>query len=288
MIKLGICNELFEGWEFGQVCRTVKEIGFDGLEIAPFTLAPRIEELDQARRRELRAMVEDAGLATIGLHWLLARTEGFYVTSPDAAVRRATAEYLRSLAEATRDLGGSLMVLGSPKQRDLLPGVTYDQAVDYAIDVLERVLPSLDSTGVDLCLEPLAPSETNFLNTCDQAMELIRRVDHLRLRLHLDVKAQSSEAGTTVPDLIRRHASRAGHFHAQDVNLRGPGMGAVDFGPIVTALVDSGYDRWISVEVFDFSPGAEETARQSFACLSRLLPRAELLPDRNGSASHGR
>jgi sugar phosphate isomerase/epimerase len=284
MIKLGICNELFEGWDFGQVCRTVKAIGFDGLEIAPFTLAPRIFDLKGPRRRELKAIVEDAGLETIGLHWLLAKTEGYYLTSPDQSVREATAHYLKALAEATCDLGGSLMVLGSPKQRDLLPGVTYDHAMDYAIDVFQQILPVLDAFGVDLCLEPLAPSETNFLNTCDQAMELIRRVDHPRLRLHMDVKAQSSEPGTTVPDLIRRHARRAGHFHAQDVNLRGPGMGAVDFGPILTALVESGYDRWVSVEVFDFSPGAEETGRQSFSYLNRLLPRHSPPPDRDGPA----
>ncbi len=274
MIKLGICNELFEGWDFARFCRTVKEIGYDGLEIAPFTLAPRIFDLGQARRRDLKAIVEDAGLETIGLHWLLARTEGYYLTSPDEAVRRATAYYFKALVEATRDLGGSLMVLGSPKQRNLLPDVTYDQAVEFAIDVLEEVLPVLDSLGVNLCLEPLAPSETDFLNTCAQAMDLIRRIDHPRLRLHMDVKAQSSEPGTTVPELIRRYASRAGHFHAQDVNLRGPGMGDVDFAPIVAALVDAGYDRWVSIEVFDFSPGAEETARQSFTYLKRLLPGA--------------
>jgi sugar phosphate isomerase/epimerase len=267
MIKLGICNELFEGWDFGRVCRTVKEIGYDGLEIAPFTLAPRIDELSAQRRRELRSQIEDAGLETIGLHWLLAKTEGLYLTSPDRAVRGATAGYLAALAEATRDLGGSVMVLGSPKQRDLLPGVSYDRAVDYAIDVFEQVLPALDSTGVDLCLEPLAPNDTNFINTCAQAMDVIRRVAHPHFRLHMDVKAQSSEPGETVPGLIRRYGAQAGHFHAQDVNLRGPGMGDVDFGPILRALVESGYDRWVSVEVFDFSPGAEETARQSIACL---------------------
>jgi hypothetical protein len=87
MIRLGLCNELFEGWEFGRVCRTVKALGYDGLEIAPFTLAPRITDVSAQRRRELRAMVEDSGLETIGLHWLLAKTEGFYLTSPDAAVR---------------------------------------------------------------------------------------------------------------------------------------------------------------------------------------------------------
>jgi sugar phosphate isomerase/epimerase len=274
MIRLGICNELFEDWDFGRVCRTAKAVGFDGLEIAPFTLAPRITDVSPARRRELRSMVEDAGLATIGLHWLLAKTDGFYLTTPDPSVRRKTADYLISLAEATRDLGGSLMVFGSPKQRDLLPGVSYDQACDYAAEVFRSILPALDDFGVDFCLEPLAPNDTNFLNTCAQADALIARVNHPRFKLHMDVKAQSSETAGSVPDLIARYASKAGHFHAQDTNLRGPGMGTIDFKPILKALVDSGYDRWVSVEVFDFSPGAEETARQSVACLREALAAA--------------
>jgi sugar phosphate isomerase/epimerase len=274
MLKFGICNELFEGWDFAEVCGAVKRLGYAGLEIAPFTLAPRVTDLSAARRRELRTIVADAGLETIGLHWLLARTDGFYLTTPDASVRAATVDYLVALAEATRDLGGTLMVLGSPKQRDLLPGVTYDEAARYAVDVLGRAMPAIGAAGVDLCLEPLAPTETSFLNTCAQAVDLIERVGHPRLKLHMDVKAQSSESGATVPELIARYAGRAGHFHAQDVNLRGPGMGAVDFGPIIKALVAAGYDRWVSVEVFDFSAGAVSTARQSIECLSRALTEA--------------
>ena len=275
MIRLGICNELFEGWEFGQVCRTVKALGYDGLEIAPFTLSPLITEVSLGRLRELRMMAQDVGLAVIGLHWLLAKTEGFYLTTPDANVRRHTGDYLLALAEATRVLGGELMVLGSPKQRSLLPGVTYDQAMDYASEVFARIMPEIGAMGINLCLEPLAPSETDFLNTCAQANALIARVDHSNFLLHMDVKAQSSETEGTVPELIGRYAAAAGHFHAQDVNLRGPGMGDVDFDPILKALVDSGYDRWVSVEVFDFSPGAEETARQSIACLGRALSKAQ-------------
>jgi sugar phosphate isomerase/epimerase len=274
MIKLGICNELFEDWEFGQVCRVVKALGYDGLEIAPFTLAPLVTDVSSGRRRELKTIVEDAGLKTIGMHWLLAKTNGFYLTTPDASVRRATGDYLVALAEATRDMGGSLMVLGSPKQRDLLPGVSQEQAVEYAVEVFARIMPAVGAAGIDLCLEPLAPSETNFLNTCAQAMDVIRRVDHPHFKLHMDVKAQSSEPGASVPDLVRRYAASTGHFHAQDVNLRGPGMGDVDFDPIIKSLVESRYDRWVSVEVFDFSPGAEETARQSIDCLTACLARA--------------
>jgi sugar phosphate isomerase/epimerase len=274
MIKLGICNELFENWALEDVCRSVKQLGYDGLEIAPFTLAPRITDLSEKRLRELGGIVRESGLETIGLHWLLAKTEGFYLTSPDSSVRIATGDYLVALAEATAHLGGSLMVLGSPKQRSLLPGVTYEKALELASDVFRRVMPAIAAAGVDLCLEPLAPTETDFLNTCAQALELIGRVDHPRLKLHMDVKAQSSEPDATVPDLIRRHARSAGHFHAQDVNLRGPGMGLVDFQTIMSALVQSGYDRWVSVEVFDFSPGAIETARQSIVCLKHALERA--------------
>jgi sugar phosphate isomerase/epimerase len=271
MFKIGICNELFEGTEFGRVCRLVKSLGYDGLEIAPFTLAGRITDLSAARRTELRAMVEDAGLETIGLHWLLAKTEGLYLTFPVESVRRATGDYLIALAEATRDLGGTLMVLGSPKQRSVLPGVTYEQAVGFAVEVFHRIMPAVGAAGVDLCFEPLAPSETNFINTCEQAAQLVQQVAHPHFKLHMDVKAQSSERGASVPELIRKYAASAGHFHAQDVNLRGPGMGQVDFQPIMKALVESGYQGWVSVEVFDFSPGAEETARQSIACLKSAL-----------------
>ena len=163
------------------------------------------------------------------------------------------------------------MVFGSPKQRDVLPGVTQDEATAYAEEVFARIIPKVAEFGVTFCIEPLAPSETNFLNTCEQAVEMIRRIDNPNFVLHMDVKAQSGEQGTSVPELIRRYAPGARHFHAQDTNRQGPGMGDVDFGPIMKALVESGYDRWVSVEVFDYSPGAVETARRSIETLRNCL-----------------
>ena len=270
MLKYGICNELFDGWDFARVCRTVKEIGYSGLEIAPFTLAPKITDLPAWRLRELRTIIEDSGLETIGLHWLLAKTEGFYLTSPDPETRRKTAHYLVSLAEATQALGGSIMVFGSPKQRDLLPGVSFHQAMDWSAEVFAAALPAIGACGVDLCLEPLAPSETNFLTSIAQANDLIRRLDHDHLKLHLDVKAQSSDPGGSVAELFAKYSPEAGHVHVQDPNLRGPGMGELDFEPIIGSLIASGYSKWVSVEVFDYSPGAEETAVQSLECLRRV------------------
>ena len=89
-MKYAICNELFENWEFDRVCQYVKSVGYDGLEVAPFTLAPRITDVTKEQRAQLRREAEGAGVQLIGLHWLLAGTEGFYLTSPDASVRERT------------------------------------------------------------------------------------------------------------------------------------------------------------------------------------------------------
>jgi sugar phosphate isomerase/epimerase len=286
MIRLGICNELFEGWELPRVCRTVRDLGYDGLELAPFTLAPLITDLPGWRRREIKQTIADTGLATIGLHWLLAKTQGLHLTSPEDAVRKRTAAYLIALAQATAELGGSLMVFGSPKQRSLLPGVSIHQANDYAALVFEAAMPAIGALGIDLCLEPLAPSETDFLNSIADAKQLIERIGHPHLKLHLDVKAMSADPGGSITELIARYAPEAGHVHVQDPgNLRGPGMGETDFGPIVRALVASGYDAWVSVEVFDFSAGPEVTAHESLQCLRRELESAKAIPSQASGES---
>jgi sugar phosphate isomerase/epimerase len=262
-MRYAICNETFEGWEHERVCRFVASLGYTGLEIAPFTLAPLITEVSAERRKLLRKQAQDAGLTILGLHWLLAKTEGFQVTSPDAAIRQRTGAYLGELARACRDLGGDIMVFGSPKQREIPAGHSYEHAREFSVDTFRRCAEALEDHNVTLCLEPLAPSDTPFINTCAEACEILERIDHPNFALHQDVKAMSAEAKTTVPELIRRYASWNRHFHANDPNMRGPGFGAVDFRPIFQALKDVGYSGWVSVEVFDYKPDPETIARKS-------------------------
>src|SRR6516164_11063376 len=155
-MRYAICNETFEGWDHARVCRQASDLGYTGLEVAPFTLAPRITGVSAAQRRQLRAEAEAAGVQIIGLHWLLAKTEGFHLTSPDAEVRQRTADYLVELANCCRDLGGELMVFGSPAQRRIPNGTTREQATDYAVDTFCRAAPGIADARVKLCLEPLA------------------------------------------------------------------------------------------------------------------------------------
>ncbi len=272
MFRYAVCNELFGDWEHARACDFAASLGYAGLEIAPFTLALLITDASAETLARTRREAESAGLTITGLHWLLAKTAGFHLTSPDRDVQARTGNYLGALARACGELGGSVLVLGSPQQRSLLPAVTRGQALGHALATLGHCLPALDAAGVTLALEPLGRAETDFLTTAAEATELARRVGHPRVRLILDVKAMSDEA-TPIPDLVRAHAPDLAHFHANDPNRRGPGFGATDFRPVLAALADVGYAGFVSVEVFDFSPDPETIARESIRYLKSCEPR---------------
>ena len=269
-MKFAICNETFLDWPFDRAFEFARECGYTGIEIAPFTMANNARDITAVRRTEVRRQAEAAGLEVVGLHWLLAKTEGFYLTSPDAAVRKRTAEYVGDLARLCRDLGGSIMVFGSPQQRNLLPGVSMDQAMGYAAEVFRQCVPALEETDVTLAVEPLGPAEGDFMNTAAEAVQVINAVGSPNVRLLLDCKAMSSEA-TPPADLVRKYSALLAHFHANDPNKLGPGMGELDFHPILAALGEVDYRGWVSVEVFDYTPGVERLARESIEYLESCL-----------------
>ncbi len=268
-MKYAICNETFEGWEFEKTFQFVRECGYTGIEIAPFTIASSAYDISPETRKTVRQQIIDADLKCVGLHWLLAKTEGYYLTTPDESVRAKTGDYLAELARLCRDLDGSIMVLGSPQQRNLLPGVSEEQAMDYAAETIRRAMPVLEDCGVTLALEPLGPGEGDFLNTAALGIDLAKRVDSPNCRLHLDVKAMSTEA-IPIDQVIRESSEWMAHFHANDPNLLGPGMGEVVFEPIFAALKEVNYSDWVSVEVFDYKPGPEHIARESISYMQKV------------------
>lgn len=268
-MKYAICQELFENWDWDRQCRFIAETGYQGIEVAPFALASRIGQVSAERRRTMREQAEQQGLQIIGLHWLLAKTEGFHITAPDAGLRKAATQYLIELTHACADLGGTVMVFGSPFQRNLIEGTTHEQGVERAAEVFKACVPAFTERGVTLCMEPLTTKETNFMTSCAEAMEVVERIASPQVKLHQDVKAMLTES-EPIPTLIHRHAKDVGHFHVNDSNLLGPGMGPTDFTPIFRALRETGYSGWVSVEPFDYSPGAERIARESIEYMKRI------------------
>jgi sugar phosphate isomerase/epimerase len=273
--RFAICNETFGDWPLDKAFALAAECGYQGIEIAPFTIANDVTEIPPERRRQVRRQAEKAGLEVVGLHWLLARTKGLHLTSPEAEVRRRTTEYLGALAEFCADLGGTLLVFGSPQQRNVLPGVSREEAMQHAVEVLRTALPVLEKRGVSLAFEPLSPKATSFVSTAAEAVELIKMVGSPRCRLILDCNAMATEP-KPMPELIRTNRSWLAHFHANDPNRQGPGFGKLDFVPIFQALGEIDYRGWVSVEVFDYSPGPERLARESIRYMQECLGKVRL------------
>ena len=98
-MKFAICNETFQDRSFFEQCQAAEATGYTGIEIAPFTLSDDIARITEAEITDYRKAASDHGLEIVGLHWLLAKTEGYHLTSPDDSVRTATIDYARRLAD---------------------------------------------------------------------------------------------------------------------------------------------------------------------------------------------
>jgi sugar phosphate isomerase/epimerase len=266
MPQFAICNETFGDQPWEQVCRFVADTGYNGIELAPFTFAPSVEELGPEDRRRIAKVARDAGLEIVGLHWLMVSPSGLHINAPDPVVRRTTAQYLRALVHFCGDVGGRVMVFGSPKQRWVSDETPRERAWEWTVEAYRWVMPDARDRGVILCMEALPPPESNFILNAAEAAAMVRAVDHPNFRLMLDVKSMCAE-DRPIPEIIREHAPLLEHFHANDANRRGPGFGETDFRPIAAALRECGYNHYVSVEVFDYSPDPETIARVSLQTL---------------------
>lgn len=269
-MKFAICNETYQNESLERVCEDVATCGYDGLEVAPMTLAEDPFALTEAEAGRMGEIIRAAGLTCVGLHWLLLKPEGLHLTTSDEGVRRRTMDFARHLAGLCAAMGGKVMVWGSPKQRNVPEGVSYDQVFRRTADALREICEVCLRAGVTIAIEPLSHKETNFLTTAEEALRLIEAVDSPACRLHLDVKAMSYES-KPIPRIIRESREHLVHFHANDPNLRGPGTGEVAYAPIVDALREVGYEGFVSVEVFDYTPDAPTIARESLAYLRKVF-----------------
>lgn len=274
-MKYAICNETFGDWPVEQGFQLARQYNYSGIEVAPFTLGSNTSEISKQQRRDYYAKAKDFGLEIVGLHWLLAKTNGYHITLDDAALRAKTRDYFISLVELCHDLGGKVMVLGSPLQRNFPATMTHEAAMVNAANLLKQVVPALEACNVQIAVEPLGPQEGNFLNTASQARELIQMIGSDHVQLHLDVKAMSSEE-KTIEEIIRENADALIHFHANDPNRLGPGMGYVDQRPIFEMLHQIQYDGWVSVEIFDYSLGPERILKESMANMLAAQSKAQV------------
>jgi len=258
-----ICNEAFEKWPFADACKAMRKAGYTGIEIAPFTLAESPGDVTAAQRNEYRDIIQSEGLAFTGLHWLMVSPKGLHVTAPDPELRRRSWEHIHTLIDLCADLGpDGVMVFGSPNQRSSTGGLTREQATRNYVDGLAGVTPHAASRRVTVLVEALPAAQCDVVQTLDEAAGIVRQIGDPFVRTMFDVHNAIDEKEPHAA-LVDRHFDLIRHVHVNELDGRHCGTGGYDFKPLFQVLRRRGYAGWISLEAFDFTPGAERLANES-------------------------
>lgn len=268
-----ICNEIYQGWEFRSACQSMRNAGYTGIEIAPFTLAEEPAKITPGERAEYRRVMGGEGLTFVGLHWLMVSPKGLHVTTPEESLRRRSWDHIRHLIDLCSDLGpGGVMIFGSPQQRAATGAASREEATRNYVDGLAGVAPHAESRGVTILVEALPAAQCDVIQTLDEAAAVVRTIGSPAVRTMFDTHNAADEVESHASvldkqfDLIR-------HVHVNEMDGRHPGTGDYDFKPILEVLKRRDYSGWISLEAFDFSFGAEKIANESLQHLRKEIDR---------------
>jgi D-psicose/D-tagatose/L-ribulose 3-epimerase len=268
-LRLALCNEVIAGMDFARQCEFAATLGYDGLEVAPFTLADEPHLIGANQIAGIRRTAEQAGIAICSLHWLLVKPAGLSITSDDPAVRTKTLDVMRRLIALSAELGSKILVHGSPAQRRLPEGSGAAEARKRGIDAFAAIADDAKRAGVTYCIEALATPDANFVNTVAEAVGIVERIGSPHVRTMLDCSASSIMETEPLADLLDRHLPTGMMAHVQfnDRNRRGPGQGDDLFAPVLAALKRNDYRGWAAVEPFDYQPDGPGCASRAIGYL---------------------
>lgn len=262
-----MCNEAYEKRPFAEVCRSVRKAGYTGIEIAPFTLADDPASITAAQRREYRSIIEGEGLRFAGLHWLMVSPKGLHVTTPDKALRQRSWGHIRNLVDLCADLGpDGVMVFGSPKQRETTGGLTREEATRNFVEGLAGVAPHASDRGVKVLIEALPANQCNVILTLEEAVSLVKEINLPAVQTMFDTHNAVDEKEPHA-QLVDKYFPYIRHVHVNETDGGHCGTGSYDFKPVLAVLRRRNYPGWVSLEAFDFKPGAETIANESLRYL---------------------
>jgi D-psicose/D-tagatose/L-ribulose 3-epimerase len=280
--RLALCNDIFQYTPLDAVCEQIHALGYEGVELAPFTLGPDPAALDQLERERIRRVISAHGLRFVGLHSILGVPEALHATTRDEAVRKRTWNYVHNLIDLCADLAGAgeewgferpVLVFGAGQQRAAVDGMTPREATDILTHELAHAAPRAETRGVKILLEALSPDQTNVVTCLKDAVTIVRQIGSPAIATMFDTHNAVAE-NEPHPELIRRYAQYIQHVHVNELDGREPGSGDYDFDALLTALQEMNYAGWVSVEAFDSSRDANEIGRRALERLTAGAPLA--------------
>jgi len=276
-MRIALCNEVIAPMPFPQQCEYAAKLGYDGLEIAPYTLSDEPHRLGSAQIAAARVAADDAGVAVTGLHWLLVKPAGLSISSKDENVRKRTIDVMLAFIDQCAELGGRYLVHGSPHQRRVDPGETRAAAMARARDSFAAIAERAQKAGVVYCIEPLSSEQTPLINTLDEASRLVEEIGSPAVRSMLDCSSAGRMEKEPLNALVDRWLPKGviAHVQVNDRNRRGPGQGEQRFAPLFASLKKHGYRGDVAVEPFDYVPDGPGAAARAIGYIKGIMEALE-------------
>lgn len=267
------CNEAFKDYDFRAVCQAIRKAGYEGIEIAPFTLADDPATISHSQRVEYRNIMAGEGLKFVGLHWIMVSPKGLHVTTPDAALRKRSWRHIHSLIDLCADLGPmGVMVFGSPFQRSTTGGLTREQATRNYVEGLAETAPHAEGQGVTVLVEALPVQQSDVVQSLEEAVAIVQEIGSKAIQTMFDSHNAINETESHAV-LVDRYFDYIRHVHVNELDGKHPPHGGYDFKPLFEVLRRRGYGGWISLEAFDFSFPPEQIVTESINHLKSEIAR---------------
>lgn len=276
-MRVALCNEVIAPMPFPQQCEYAAKLGYDGLEVAPYTLSEEPHRLGAGQLAAARAAAQDAGVVITGLHWLLVKPAGLSISTRDEAVRKKTIDVMHALIDQCAELGGKYLVHGSPQQRRVEAGETRQAAMARARDSFAAIAEHAARVGVVYCIEPLSADQTPLINTLEEAAQMLGEIGSAAVKSMLDCSSAGRMEKEPLAALVDRWLPKGviAHVQINDRNRRGPGQGEQRFAALFAALRRHGYAGDIAVEPFDYVPDGPAAAARAIGYVRGIIEAQE-------------
>jgi sugar phosphate isomerase/epimerase len=276
-MRIALCNEVIAPMPFPKQCEYAAKLGYDGLEIAPYTLSDEPHRLGAAQLAAARAAAADAGIAVTGLHWLLLKPAGLSISTKDEKVRGRTIDVMLAFIDQCAELGGRYLVHGSPHQRRVDPGDTRAAAMARAQASFAAIAERARKANVVYCIEALSSEQTPLINTLEEAARMVEAIDSPHVKTMLDCSSAGRMENASLPALVDQWLPKGmiAHVQVNDRNRRGPGQGEQRFAPLLAALRKHGYAGDLAVEPFDYVPDGPAAAARAIGYIRGIMEAIE-------------
>ena len=269
-MRLAVCNKTLNDRPVEAFFALAGDAGFDAVEVIPGSLGTPIADPDPAMRVQILQVARAMGLEFVAMNSIFEHVPTFNLVTDDSDLRQRSAEELVAIVHLGAHMGVTSIVIGSPRQRRAPANASFDEATDLFIDGLIPAATVAQEFGITLCLEPLIPSLTNFMNDTTEGITVARRMNHPAVKLVLDVKQIARET-QNFKSAVEIALPWLAHVHVNDANMQAPGEGDTDFLPIIKSLKEVGYGGVISIEAFTFADDPKLVLTRSRRHLESIL-----------------